>query len=78
MNKDKIIIEVRTINIILAILLILSVVGWTFDESKDYAREKQYKSLIGDYEARYVSMANAGTALYRQLSQCLARENERT
>lgn len=60
----------RTLNIILAVLLIISVIGWVFDEGKDILRENQYKQLIADYESRYVTMANGGTELYRMLQEC--------
>lgn len=72
MDKDTIIKENRTINIILAILLILIFIWWVIDESNDHIRESQYKQLIADYESRYVSMANGGTQLYRMLRECRA------
>lgn len=74
MDKERIIKEGRWINIVLAILLILSVIGWVIDEERDNLREGQLKQVIVDYEGRYVVMAEGANRLYSSLKEC-RREN---
>lgn len=76
MNKsNEIYNQDRTLNIILAILLIISVIGWVIDESNDNIRENQYKGLIAEYQSRYVTMAKGGTELFRMLKECREEVN---
>lgn len=62
----------RTFNIILAVLLIISVIGWVIDEEKDNLREGQLKQIIVEYEGRYVVMVNGANELYTSLKECRA------
>lgn len=63
----------RTFNIILAVLLIISVIGWVIDEEKDNLREGQLKQIIVEYEGRYVTMVNGANELYTSLKECRAK-----
>lgn len=74
MDKEKIIREGRWINIVIAILLILSIIGWVIDEEKDNLREGQLKQQIFDYESRYVAMVDGANRLYTSLKECRERE----
>ena len=62
----------RTFNIILALLLIISVIGWVIDEEKDNLMEGQLKQIIVEYEGRYVVMVNGANELYTSLKECRA------
>lgn len=62
----------RTFNIILAVLLIISIIGWVIDEEKDNLREGQLKQIIVEYEGRYVVMVNGANELYTSLKECRA------
>ena len=60
----------RYFNMILAILLILSVIGWVIDEERDNNRERSYQLAIVDLEAQKGFMVEGANKLFRSLKEC--------
>lgn len=63
----------RTLNIILCILLLLSVIWWVIDEEKDNIREKTLTNIIVEYQC-YIEGDCEGSS-YQGLLPTIAQLN---
>lgn len=80
-NQQKIIKHDRYINIILAIMLLVSIIWWVVDEEKDNQKERILTQGILEYQAyvegsdKYIGLLPTVTKLYNELQECQNANN---